>query len=154
VGTFGFRPEKGWVIVTQGALDRLNRAELSSLIARELTLWKQGEAASLTWLARIFEYAGYLGGAATRSMFALASAAANRCGCSYARSCLSAQPLCPALCFAAIRANRHLDTDTVALCGSRRSLAEALRKVDAYSERTVSESAHCSLAPPLSQSAQ
>jgi heat shock protein HtpX len=136
VGTFGFRPEKGWVIVTQGALDRLNRAELSSLIARELTLWKQGEAASLTWLA-LFLNTLDTWVEPRRDHVRARQRRSQPVRVFLRQVLLYPLTLVPCTLLRSHTRESHLDTDTVALCGSRRSLAEALRKVDAYSERTV-----------------
>lgn len=135
VGTFGFLPRQGWVVITQGALDRLNRTELSALLGRELVLWQKAEVAGHTWLALFLNALDIW--VEPRHDRVRARKRSSHPVRVFLRQILF-YPLTVIPCWL-LRGRwdeTWLDSATVALCGSRRALAEALRKVEAYSERT------------------
>jgi heat shock protein HtpX len=52
LGLFGFNPRDAHLVITQGAIERLSRDQLSSLIGRELCYFKLGESVTETWLCQ------------------------------------------------------------------------------------------------------
>jgi heat shock protein HtpX len=134
IASFGFAPADGWVVITRGALQRLSRIEISALIARQLVLWKRSEVAGHTWLA-LFLNALDIWVEPKRDKVRAKMRHSHPVRLFLRQVLFYPLTLIPCSLLRGQTRESNLDHQTALLCGSHRALAEALRKIEAYSER-------------------
>ena len=132
LAVFGFRSDRYFLAVTQGALSSLGRTELMALIGRQLCWLRTGQVRGESWLSQFFAMFDWL----ARSSDRMAQGRRLYQYPAFIRQILFYPlTLYPAFVLSGHRDGSALDLRSLKVTRNVRALAEGMRRLEAMAER-------------------